>query len=55
MSTQYQVAYEGQIITEPMSLEAATWIAALENYDCLEEGSVPAAEVVIAKRTTIKA
>ena len=52
MPTQYQVAYEGQIITEPMSLEEATGIAALENYDCLKDGSVPAAEVVIAKASS---
>ena len=46
--TQYQVAYEGQIITDPLDMEEAIVIAVEENIDATEQGHLPLAEVVIA-------
>ena len=45
---QYQVAYEGQIITEPLDFETACSVAAGENADALVQGYMPLAEVVVA-------
>ncbi|MEM6598972.1 MAG: hypothetical protein AAF635_12590 [Cyanobacteria bacterium P01_C01_bin.69] len=46
--TTYQVAYEGQIITAPISYEDACQIAADENADALVQGHLPLCEVVLA-------
>lgn len=46
--TLYQVAYEGQLITEPITYEEAIWIAIEENLDAVSHGHFPLAEVVIA-------
>jgi hypothetical protein len=46
--SKYQVAYQGQIITEPLDLQTATQIAVEENLDAVECGHEPLAEVVLA-------
>ena len=46
--TKYQVEYEGQILTEPLSIEEALAIAIEENIDAFERGHLPIAEVTIA-------
>jgi len=48
--TQYQVAYEGQIITDPLDFETASTVAAMENEDALNAGHLPLAEVVLAPK-----
>jgi hypothetical protein len=45
----YQVAYEGQIITNPLDFDTAHYIAAAENLDSFALGYVSACEVVIAQ------
>lgn len=47
---QYQVAYEGQLITEPLDFQTATQKAIEENIDSFNSGHVPIAEVVIAPK-----
>jgi len=44
----YQVAYEGQILTEPLDFETAAHIAACENTEAIMDGAAPLAEVVLA-------
>jgi len=44
----YQVEYEGQILTEPLSIEEALAIAIEENIDAFERGHLPLSEVTIA-------
>lgn len=46
--TQYQVSYEGQLITDPTDYETATRVAVEENIDAYQQGHEPLAEVVIA-------
>ena len=48
--TQYQVAYQGQILTDPTDLKTASHVAACENGDALLQGHEPLAEVVLAKQ-----
>jgi hypothetical protein len=45
----YQVAYEGQIITNPLDFDTAHYIAAAENLDSFALGYVSVCEVVIAQ------
>ncbi|MBL1176912.1 hypothetical protein [Pantanalinema sp. GBBB05] len=47
---QYQVAYDGQLITEPLDFQTATRIATEENIDAFNSGHIPIAEVVIAPK-----
>jgi hypothetical protein len=50
-SQRYQVAYEGQLITEPLDFQTATRIATEENIDAFNSGHIPIAEVVIAPQS----
>ena len=49
MTTQYRVAYECQLITEPLDMVTALDIAIEENLDALESDHMPLAEIVIAR------
>lgn len=46
----YQVEYEGQVITQPLTFKEAHQIAADENYDAVLCGHLPLAEVTLAER-----
>lgn len=46
--TAYQVAYEGQLITDPLDYALALAVAVEENIDATQHGHLPLAEVVIA-------
>lgn len=50
--TLYRVAYEGQLITEPLDFETALAIAVEENIDAMQCGHDPLAEVVIVLEPT---
>lgn len=51
----YQVAYEGQILTNPLDFEVAHYIAAAENLDTFALGHVSVCEVVIAQSPSLHA
>ena len=45
--SKYRVEYEGQILTEPLDLQEAQWIAIEANIDSYKADCLPLCEVVL--------